>query len=129
MTRSIKLILAGASSARATGTFCSAAGLFHPICFRRCRWLVRQAGFELLLDLDELVRLGLEVARVGPLETGLQLAADFPVNVAEMIIDGGIFGLELDRVLQMLHRLLVIADAVIGPAKRVDDVSVIGALL
>ena len=46
-----------------------------------------------------------------------------------MIVDGRILGLELDGALEVLHRLLVIADPVIGPAERVDDVAVVGALL
>ena len=64
-----------------------------------------------------------------PLERGLQRAADLPVGVAEMIVDGRILGLELDRALEMLHRLVVIADAVIGPAERIDDVAVVRPLL
>src|SRR5215203_441394 len=126
---SVRLTLAGASSARATGTLCLAAGLFHPVRFRLRGRLLRQAGFELFLDLDEFFRLSLEVARVGPLKPSLELAANLPVNVAEVIVDGGIFGLELNRVLEMLHRLLVIADPVIGPAKRVHNVAIIRTLL
>ena len=45
-----------------------------------------------------------------PLEFCFQHAAGPPIGVAEMIVDGRIFGLELDRALELLHRLFVIAD-------------------
>src|SRR5204862_25775 len=41
------------------------------------RGLRHQTGLELLLDLAELILVGLEVARVRPLETRLELAARF----------------------------------------------------
>ena len=41
----------------------------------------------------------------------------------------GVVGLELDGALEVLHRLVVIADAEIGPAERVDDVAVVRPLL
>src|SRR3954451_10284832 len=130
MTRRVRLTLAGASSARAAGTSYSAAvWLLHRLGLGFRGRLLGQTGFELFLDLDELIRLGLEIARVRPLETCLELAADLPIGIAEMIVDGGIFRLELDRVFEVLDRLLVVADAEIGPSERVDDVAVIGALL
>ena len=46
-----------------------------------------------------------------------------------MIVDGRIVGLELDGAVEFLHRLVVIADAEIGPAQRVDDVAVVRPLL
>ena len=52
-----------------------------------------------------------------------------PVGVAEVIVDGRILGLELDRALEVLHRLVVVAEPEIGPAERVDDVAVIRPLL
>ena len=41
----------------------------------------------------------------------------------------GVFGLELDGAFEILDRLVVIADAEIGPAQRVDDVAVVRPLL
>ena len=61
-----------------------------------------------------------------PLELRFQRAAGPPIGVAEMVVDGGIFRLELDRTLELLHRLFVIADLVVRPAERVDDVAVVG---
>ena len=45
---------------------------------------------QLLLDLLQVVRLGLEIARMRPLETRFQRAADSPIGIAEMIVDGRI---------------------------------------
>ena len=50
-----------------------------------------------------------------PLETRLELAAELPVDVAQMVVDGRVFRLELDRAVEMLDRLFVVADAVVGP--------------
>ena len=64
-----------------------------------------------------------------PLEPRLERPSGLPIGVAEVIIDGRIVGLELDRALQALHRLVVIAQAIMCPAERVDDVTVVGPLL
>src|SRR5262245_4683504 len=76
-----------------------------------------QSTFELVLDLDELLRLRLEIARMRPLKARLDHATDLPVSVAQMVIDGRILGLELDGVLQMLHSVIELTDAIIRPAK------------
>ena len=91
--------------------------------------LVDQSGAELLDDLLQLLRLGLEVARMRPLERRLERAPDLPVGIAEMVVDGRIFGLELDRALEVLHRLVVFVDAVVRPAERIHDVAVVRPLL
>ena len=49
-----------------------------------------------------------------PLELRLERAADPPVGVAEMVVDGRVVRLELDRALELLHRLVVVADAVMA---------------
>src|SRR5712671_5275164 len=90
---------------------------------------VGEAGLQLLLDLLEIVGFRLEVARMRPLELGLQRAADPPVGVAEMVVDGRIDRLELDGALELLDGLVVVADPVPGPAERIDDIAVIGPLL
>jgi len=64
-----------------------------------------------------------------PLETRLEGAANAPIGVAEMIVDGRIFRLELDCAFELLDRLLLIAAAEIGPAQRVDDIAVVRPLL
>ncbi len=46
-----------------------------------------------------------------------------------MVVDGGILGLQIDGALEVLHRLFVVADAVVGPAEGIDDVAVVGTLL
>ena len=64
-----------------------------------------------------------------PLELGFQRAPDAPVSIAEMIVDGRVGRLEFDRAVELLHRLLVIAEPVIGPSERVHDIAVVRALL
>src|SRR6516162_6705272 len=96
----------------------------------RCRGgVVGKPRFQLGFDLSEILGLGLEVARMRPLEARLEHASDLPIGIAEMIVDGRILGLELDRALQLFDRLLHVAEPVIGPAEGVDDVTVVGALL
>jgi hypothetical protein len=56
--------------------------------------------FQLGFDLNEILGLGLEVARMRPLETRLQHASDPPIGIAEVIVDGRILGLELDGALE-----------------------------
>src|SRR5262249_48025141 len=91
--------------------------------------LVDQPGLELLLYLLEIVRLGLEVAGMRPLEGRLQRTADPPIGVAQVIVDRRILRLELDGALELLDRLVVIGEPVERPAERIDDVAVIGALI
>src|SRR4051812_21891139 len=52
------------------------------------RGIVRNSRRKLLLDLGEILGLGLEVAGVRPLEIGFKRAAGLPIGVAEMIVDG-----------------------------------------
>src|SRR5262249_57327183 len=73
------------------------------------RRFVGEARLELLLDLLEIVGLGLEVARVRPLELGFEPATDAPIGVAEMVVDGRIDRLELDCALELLHRPVPVA--------------------
>src|SRR5215210_2511543 len=118
--RSVRLILAGAASvsARPSGGDTEAApksaavaGFLRPFGF--CRGgLVAQTDAQLLLDFNEFFWIGFKVARVRPLEFGFQLATDFPVNIAEMIVDGRVLRPQFDRALQMFGRFLVIPNAV-----------------
>src|SRR6516162_7427989 len=98
---------------------------------RRRRWagVVGKPRFQLGFNLNEIVGLGIEIARMGPLEARLQHASDPLIGIAEMIVDGRILGLELDGALELLDRLLHVAEPVIGPAEGVDDVTVVGTLL
>ena len=57
--------------------------------------VVGKPRFQLRFDLDEIVGLGLEVARMGPLEARLQQASNPPIGIAEVIVDGRILGLSL----------------------------------
>src|SRR6266404_1799560 len=91
--------------------------------------VLRQPVFKLGFDLGQLFRLGFQVAGMSPLEFCFQRAADAPISVAEMIVDSRILRLEIDRTLQMFHRVFVVADAVIGPAERIHDVTIVRALL
>src|SRR5215831_15998699 len=68
---------------------------------RRRRGFVGKPRFQLGFDLNEIPGLGLEVARMRPLEARLQHASDLPIGVAEMIVDGWILGLEFDGALQL----------------------------
>src|SRR3974390_1548740 len=77
--------------------------------------VVGKPVLDLGLDLRQVLRLRLQVAGVRPLELGFQRAADAPVSVAEMVVDSRVLGLEIDRALEVFHRILVIADAVISP--------------
>src|SRR5579864_2001467 len=128
--RSVRLTLAGASvvktPARRIKSSAAASPLLSLVGLGR---VLLQADLELLVDPRQFIGLGLEIARMRPLELGLQHTVDPPVDVAQVIVDGRIDRLELDRALEMLHRLLVIAEPVIGPAERIDDVAVIGPLL
>src|SRR5262249_62190677 len=101
---------------RADGTCSPAAG---PFCLGDVGRFLGHASFELVLYLGKLVRLGLEVPRMRPLEARLQNATNLPVGIAQMIVDGRVLGLELDRVLEMLHRLVELADPIIRPAERI----------
>src|SRR5262245_51134815 len=91
--------------------------------------VVGKPRFQLGFDLNKILGLGLEVARMRPLETRLQHPSDLPIGIAEMIVDGRILGLELDGALELFDRLIHVAEPVIGPAQGVDDVAVVGALL
>ena len=72
---------------------------------RVLRGLVRQSGFDFLQNGRKILRLGAHVARVVPLEMRFGLAIDAPIGVAQMIVDDGICGLQLDRLFQLLRRL------------------------
>src|SRR4029079_664556 len=80
------------------------------------RGLLGKADFELLLDLVQVFRLGLELARVRPLKPRLERPPGLPIGVAEVIVDGRVVGLELDRALQALHRLVVGAEPLVRRA-------------
>src|SRR5229473_4776635 len=81
--------------------------LFLVVC-RGCRSSrrrrIRQTVFDLGLDLRQVLRLGLQVAGMGPLELGFQRAADAPIGIAEVVVDGRVFRLEIDRTLEILYR-------------------------
>src|SRR3546814_4343523 len=55
------------------------------------------------------------------------MAADFPVGVAEMVVDDGILRPQLHRSLEILDRLFVVAEPVQHPAHAVDDIAVVPA--
>jgi hypothetical protein len=78
---------------------------------------VGEAVLQLCLDLLEVVGLRLEIAGVRPPELGLERAANAPVGVAEMVVDGRIDWLELDRALELLDRLVVVAEPEPGPSR------------
>src|SRR5687768_16833664 len=84
---------------------------------------------DLFQDQLQLFALGAEIAGMPPLELRLQRAARLPVGVAEMVVDDRIVSLQGDGALQLRYRLVVAAEAVIGPAETVDDVAVVGAKL
>src|SRR5690348_15004744 len=86
------------------------------------------ARLQLLQNLGQVLRVGLEIASMRPLEVCLQGASDPPIGVAEVIVDRGVFRLELNRPLKLLHGFLVIAEPEVRPPKRIDDVAVIRAL-
>src|ERR1700757_2112118 len=66
---------------------------------RRRGGIVRQAVLDLGLDLRQVFRLRLQIAGMRPLEFRFQRAADTPIGIAEMVVDGGILGFEIDRAL------------------------------
>src|SRR5215208_7936542 len=79
------------------------------------------AVLELLDDQRQVLGLGRRILRVLPLEARLEVAPDLPIGVAEMVVDDRIAGLEIDRLLELLHGFVVMAEAVMGPAEAVDD--------
>ena len=80
-------------------------------------------------DVQLLLGGGLELVVVhqrqhpGPLILGLGLAAHAPVGVAQMVVDLRADGSQRNRPLQPLHRGLVVAEAVVGPAQGVGDLA------
>src|SRR3984893_4640696 len=84
--------------------------------------------FDLAQDFDLILRLGIEVARVIPLEMRLEFASCTPISIAEMVVDHGIGRFEVDRAFEFLHRLVVAAELVIRPAETIDDIPVVRAL-
>src|SRR6185437_13373055 len=93
------------------------------LCLRRG---LRRAEtvFELALDLLDFALIGLELQRAVPLEARFEPAAAAPIGIAQMIVDRRVFRNHLDRTLQLLDRLAVIAETEIRPPETVDDVAV-----
>ena len=79
-------------------------------------------------DLLEIIRLRVEVACVGPLKLRLQRASDLPIGITQVVVDGRVFGLEFDCSLQVLDRLVVVADPEIRPSQRINNIGVVRAL-
>ncbi len=73
------------------------------------------------------VRLRLQIARMFHWNVASSLRPTFQYGIAEMIIDRRIGGAQIDRAFQLAHRILVIAEAVMGPAQAVDDIALRGA--
>src|SRR5690606_16385168 len=84
-----------------------------------------EAALDLRLDPRDIGLLGFEVQRSLPLEASLLPSPDFPVGVAEMVVDHRVGRIELDRPLQMLDRLLIVAEPVEHPAQAIDDVAIL----
>jgi hypothetical protein len=82
------------------GAICLSRRRVSCVRLRRRGGIVGQSRFQLGFDLNEILGLGLEVARMRPLETRLQHASDPPIGIAEVIVDGRILGLELDGALE-----------------------------
>src|SRR5512139_1948164 len=122
--RSVRLILAGANSKGsvepAVTIASTAVARLGLLLGGRARTLVGKPVLQLVLDLHQFFGVGLERGGMRPLEPGFELAPDFPIGIAEMIVDGRVLGPDFDRALEMLHGLVVFPDPVIGPAERVD---------
>ena len=58
----------------------------------------------------------------------LDPAPDAPIGVAEVIVDDGVGGLQVDRAFEVLGRVVLLAELVMRPAETVDDIAV-GRLL
>src|SRR3954469_18230378 len=66
---------------------------------------VGQTLLELFLDLDEVLWVfRVEIARMRPLKTCFEQPTDLPIGVPEMIVDGRVLGLELDRLFEVFDR-------------------------
>ena len=64
------------------------ASILLRIGFRRGRIrLVVETMLDLLQDLDLVLRLGIKVARMIPLEMRFEFAARPPIGIAEMVVD------------------------------------------
>src|SRR6202011_1418737 len=106
-----------------------AAGASAPVFFRfglSRGWmgLLVETMFNLVQDSDLILRLGIEVTRVIPLEMRLEFASGAPIGIAEMVVDHWIRRFKVDRPFELLHRLVVAAEFVIRPAKTIDNISV-----
>ena len=86
--------------------------------------LLGQTILDLVENARKIVRLGTEIARMVPLELRLELAADPPVSVPEVVVDHRICGLEIDGLLELAHRFVIAPQAVVSPAETVDDIAV-----
>src|SRR4029078_1684539 len=83
-------------------------------------------GTSFSLETDDLLILRLERQRLLPLILRLEFASDTPIGIAQMIVDDGIVGLELDRALEVLNGRWKIPQPEIGPAQAIDIVAVVG---
>ena len=80
---------------------------------------------ELAPDLAGELVLGPEREHPQPLEAGLVQPAHLPVGVAQMIVDDRIARLQLDRLFELVDRLLIVTQPVRRPAQAVDDIAVV----
>ena len=62
-----------------------------------------------------------------PLDLGLAVAADHPVDVAHMVVDQRVRGHGRNGALHRRHRLRVAAQPVIDPGQRVEDIAIVRA--
>src|SRR5262245_6718417 len=95
----------------------------------RARLLWRgQAALQLALDLVGILGLGLERQGLLPLEARFPLAANPPEGVTQMVVEHRILRAQLNGPLEMLDRLLVVAQSIVRPAEAVDDIAVVALL-
>src|ERR1019366_10648215 len=57
---------------------------------------------------------------------GVAPLTDFGVGVAQVLRDGGVAASQIDRALQLIDRLLILASLVVNPAETVNAETVFG---
>src|SRR5205814_1697087 len=77
----------------------------------RCKTL-----FHLLFESRFFLRVRTKGERVAPLKPRVDLLADAPEGVAEMIVDRGISRHQKDRIFQRLRRVVETTELEVGPA-------------
>src|SRR5437870_948362 len=103
----------------------ASTSVFLRFGLRRCRiWLVVETMLDLLQDFSLILWFGIEVARVIPLEMGLEFASDLPIGIPEVVVDHRVRRFEVDCPFELIHGFVIAAEFVIRPAEAINNISI-----